>query len=86
MLNVSKTDQDTNSDEYESDNDSDQEKFLEEIDEDLNLIGDVKLDEEDQLLPLDDFCRVYWLIRKHVEPRLEVSLAKLKKRRRRRLS
>ena len=59
---------------------------MEEIDEDLNLIGDVKLDELDQLLPLDSFCRVYWLIRKHVEPRLEVSLAKLKKRRRRRLA
>lgn len=42
MLDISKTD--TNSAEYESDNDSDQEKFIEEIEEDLNLIGDVKLD------------------------------------------
>ena len=52
---------------------------------DLETIGAVSLDEQ-YLLSFEDFCRIYMLIKKHVEPRLKASLDHLKKGRRRALA
>jgi hypothetical protein len=50
---------------------------------DMNLIGEISINEEDGLLSFPDFCRLFQLIKKHVEPRLVSQLTKLKAERRR---
>ena len=49
----------------------------------MNLIGEISINEEDGLLSFPDFCRLFQLIKKHVEPRLVSQLTKLKAERRR---
>ena len=62
------------------------EQMEEELEADLRIIGEVGLEEEDHLLSLDNFCRVYMLIKKHVEPRLKHRLDSMKRERRRKLA
>ena len=51
----------------------------------MNLIGEITINEDDGLLSFPDFCRLFQLIKKHVEPRLVNQLAKLKIERRKAL-
>jgi len=57
----------------------------EELDLDISLIGEVTVS-TDGLILFDDFCRVYFMLKKHVEPRLEHKLQSLKRERRKKLS
>lgn len=58
---------------------------FEDLINDMNLIGEITINEEDGLLSFPDFCRLFQLIKKHVEPRLVNQLAILKANRRREL-
>ena len=51
----------------------------------MNLIGEITKNDEDDLLSFPDFCRLFQLIKKHVEPRLTFQLAQLKDERRKAL-
>ena len=51
----------------------------------MNLLGDIHKNEEDELLSFADFCRLFSLIKKHVEPRLASELFQLKEDRRKAL-
>lgn len=53
----------------------------EQLQEDMKVIGSINLDHFGNL-SFSDFCRLYTLIKKHVQPRLQTSLANYKKERR----
>jgi hypothetical protein len=36
----------------------------------MNLIGEIETNQDEDLLSFADFCRLFQLIKKHVEPRL----------------
>lgn len=44
----------------------------------MNLIGEIETNQDEDLLSFVDFCRLFQLIKKHVEPRLNQRLAQLK--------
>ena len=51
------------------------------LDDEITKLGTISFN-EDGLLSLSDFCRVYFLIRIHVERRLKINVIPLKKQRR----
>jgi hypothetical protein len=46
------------------------------------LLGDITANQDDNLLYFNDFCRLFVLIKKHVDPRLQKRLFDLKEERR----
>ena len=58
------------------------EAISEEIMEDITLLGEVRVEEETGLLSFDNWCRIYRILKKHIDPSLIPSLQAIIDRRR----